>query len=30
MLAGGKDADWFVVSALDTLDLKLPELKLVV
>jgi Ca2+-binding RTX toxin-like protein len=30
VLTGGKDSDWFVVSALDTLDLKLPELKLVI
>jgi Ca2+-binding RTX toxin-like protein len=30
VLTGGKDLDWFVVSALDTLDLKLPELKLLV
>jgi uncharacterized delta-60 repeat protein len=30
VLTGGKDLDWFVVSALDTLDLKSPELKLVV
>ena len=30
VLTGGKDLDWFVVSALDTLDLKSPELKLVI